>query len=365
MTATRSSWSATGSASRSTPATPPRAASSGGSSLRGRICTTTTASSSSPTSAGQPGRPRTAAGPWATSWTPSPSMPPPFHGCCCPLRQPPALTATGSWPPPTSNGSPPPAAWLPPPWTATRQRRVPWPRSHTPPTTTSGSTPMADATPVPGRAGPRRQPTTHDDHDEVVDRHVADCGGEAAAVPGDRGEVGDGGAEQAAEQAEGAGGGAGERAARPAVGPGGGERAEVTGGLAADQADGHRQHAEREKDAGRGGPVAKFQERRRLGLGLDGRAGGNRDLAGGVDLRRGQGSGCLHEPAGRDRLQAELVRRVSRDEQVGAGGIGGQPAERLDLWIADAVAGMAAEASGPEAAGGDELQAGDGRKSGA
>src|SRR6266545_319713 len=50
MTATRSSWSATGSASRSTPATPPRAASSGGSSLRGRICTTTTASSSSPTS---------------------------------------------------------------------------------------------------------------------------------------------------------------------------------------------------------------------------------------------------------------------------------------------------------------------------
>src|SRR6266545_173743 len=68
MTATRSSWSATGSASRSTPATPPRAASSGGSSLRGRICTTTTASSSSPTSAGQPGRPRTAAGPWATTY---------------------------------------------------------------------------------------------------------------------------------------------------------------------------------------------------------------------------------------------------------------------------------------------------------
>jgi Protein of unknown function (DUF3455) len=49
-----------------------------GSSRPGRTCTTTTASSSSPTSAGQPGRPSTAAGSWASSWTLSPSMPPPW-----------------------------------------------------------------------------------------------------------------------------------------------------------------------------------------------------------------------------------------------------------------------------------------------
>jgi len=81
-------------------------ASSGGSSRPGRICTTTTASSSSPTSAGRPGRPRTAAASWAGSRPTSPSTPPPSPGCGCPLlRRPPGPTATGSWTPPTSNGS--------------------------------------------------------------------------------------------------------------------------------------------------------------------------------------------------------------------------------------------------------------------
>ena len=132
----------------------------GVSSRPGRICTTTRASSSSPTSAGQRGGPWTAAGSWVGSTPrPSPSIPQPFHGCGWPLlRRPLALTATGSCPRPTSNGSQPPVASLLPPPNATRQRQVPWPRSHTRPTTTSGREPVRDATPVPGRGGRTRQP---------------------------------------------------------------------------------------------------------------------------------------------------------------------------------------------------------------
>ena len=50
------------------------------------------------------------------------------------------------------------------------------------------------------RAAQQGQCQAGQDDGQVADRHVADGGGEAAAVPGDRGEVGDGGADQGAEQ---------------------------------------------------------------------------------------------------------------------------------------------------------------------
>ena len=76
-----------------------------------------------------------------------------------------------------------------------------------------------------------------------------------------------------------------------------GERAQVADGLAADQADGHREHAEGKQQAADGGAVADLAEVELPGLGLDGGAEADRGLAGRVDLHRGEGGGGLDQPA--------------------------------------------------------------------
>ncbi len=82
-----------------------------------------------------------------------------------------------------------------------------------------------------GRLATRKQPATcrgcerqaDDDGEQVRDRHVGDRRAQLTSVPGDHGEVGDGGAEQAPEQTECTGGGTGEGTAGSATGPRGGE----------------------------------------------------------------------------------------------------------------------------------------------
>ena len=74
-------------------------------------------------------------------------------------------------------------------------------------------------------------------------------GAQVAAVPGEEGGVGAGGAEEGAEEGQSAGGGARDGAAGGAAGAGGGEGPQIVGGLAADEADGHAQDAEGQEDA--------------------------------------------------------------------------------------------------------------------
>src|SRR6266536_1511357 len=81
---------------------------------------------------------------------------------------------------------------------------------------TSGEHPAADAG-SEGEAG--------EDGDQVGDGRRLERGAEAAVCPCGDGEVGDGGAEQRAEEAERAGGGACEGAAGGAAGAGGREGA--------------------------------------------------------------------------------------------------------------------------------------------
>src|ERR1039458_9452036 len=71
---------------------------------------------------------------------------------------------------------------------------------------------------------------------------------ELAPEEGEGCEVGDCRAEHGAEETESPGGGAGDRATGPAASSGGSEGPEVTCGLAADEADGHHQHAESKED---------------------------------------------------------------------------------------------------------------------
>ena len=115
--------------------------------------------------------------------------------------------------------------------------------------------------------------------DEVEVRHPGERM-QIAAVPGDEREVRAAGAEQGSEECEGARGGAGDRAPGGAGRSGRGERAEVVRRLAADEADRHREHAERDEEADRGGSVAQSRVRRRLLPGLDGEPGRGRGAAG-------------------------------------------------------------------------------------
>ena len=91
----------------------------------------------------------------------------------------------------------------------------------------SGGQPAAE-----GRG--ERQPG--EDGDQVGHRYVRNGRAQVAAVVADGGEIGGGGAEYRAEQAEAAGGDAGKATADAAVGAGGTEGTQVARGLAADQA---------------------------------------------------------------------------------------------------------------------------------
>src|SRR5437899_3130705 len=64
--------------------------------------------------------------------------------------------------------------------------------------------------------------------------------------------------------------------------------------------------------------------------------GGQGHLAGGVDLRGGEGLGGLDEPALRNQLLPECVDRVFGDDRAGSGGAGGQAGEGLDLRVGGA-----------------------------
>src|ERR1039457_5467147 len=83
-------------------------------------------------------------------------------------------------------------------------------------------------------------------------------------------EVGGCRTEHGAEETESPGGGAGDRATGPAASSGRRKGPEVTGGLAADEPDGHHQYAESKEDARGGRPVAKHIERGIVVLRFDG-----------------------------------------------------------------------------------------------
>ena len=87
----------------------------------------------------------------------------------------------------------------------------------------SGEQPAADG---------RGQGESGQDGDQFGDGHGAERAAEAVVCPRDEPEVGHGGAEQRAEESEGAGGGAGQRAAGGAAGAGGCEDAQVACGFA-------------------------------------------------------------------------------------------------------------------------------------
>src|SRR6185436_13101903 len=85
---------------------------------------------------------------------------------------------------------------------------------------------------------------------EVEDRHVAEIA-EVVVVHRRENGVGAGDAEQRAEEGERAGGGRRESSANGGGGSGRGQRPEVTGALASNQPDRHREDGEREEAAGR------------------------------------------------------------------------------------------------------------------
>ena len=156
--------------------------------------------------------------------------------------------------------------------------------------------------------------TPTDREGEVEDRHVAEIA-EVVVVGRREDEVGAGDAEERAEERERAGGGGGQRAADPGGGPGRGQGAKVTGALAADQSDRHREDAERQERArgrrDRHGPGAG----RRFSSHLDREAGVRCERAGVGDLVARQWPAGLDEPAGRDLLPAAAAKSVGGDER--------------------------------------------------
>ena len=142
-----------------------------------------------------------------------------------------------------------------------------------------------------------------------------------ASVPGDQREVRAAGPEQSSEECERARGRAGDRAPGGAGRSGCRERAELVGRLAADEADGHGEHAERDEEADRGGSVAKSRVRRLLLSSFDGDPGRGGSALGRVDLGCGERRPGLDEPTGRHRLQSELLQRVRGEQRVGRRGV--------------------------------------------
>ena len=164
-----------------------------------------------------------------------------------------------------------------------------------------------------GRGG--RERDAHDHQDEGEHRDPTEIA-EVVEVGRREREVGAGDAEERAEEGERAGGGGRQRAADPARRPGRGQGAKITGALAADQPDGHREDRQREEgtrsdcDGDRRGGIA-FSPR------LDRQAGIGREVAGFGDLLARQRPAGLDEPAGRGLFPAAAAKTGERDERVG------------------------------------------------
>src|SRR5829696_10493292 len=177
-----------------------------------------------------------------------------------------------------------------------------------------------------GRDG--RPWNAHDYESEIEHRDPAEIA-EVVEVGRDDNDVGAGDAEQRAEEGESAGGGGRQRAADPARGSGRGQGAEVAGGLAADQPDGHGEDAERQQGPGGRRDRAELRLGGGLALYLDRQAGIGRELAGGGDLFARQGPARLDEPAGRDLSPAAAAKSVERDERGRRGALSLRRAEDL------------------------------------
>src|SRR6266542_1906780 len=108
---------------------------------------------------------------------------------------------------------------------------------------TGGSPPASSHPATLAMSGSPARMTNEVDGGDATER------AEVAAVPGEQGGVRAGGSEDRSKQGERTGGGAREGAACGAARPGGGQGAQIVRRLAADQPDGHPQHAECQKDA--------------------------------------------------------------------------------------------------------------------
>ena len=154
----------------------------------------------------------------------------------------------------------------------------------------------------------------HDHEDEVEHRDPTEIA-EVVEVGRRDNDIGAGDAEERAQEGEPAGGGGGQRSADPARGSGRGQGAEVAGGLAADQPDGHGEDRERQEGACGGRDCAELRLGGGLALYLDRQAGVGRELAGIGDLLARQRPIRLDEPAGRDLSPAAAAKTVERDER--------------------------------------------------
>ena len=163
-----------------------------------------------------------------------------------------------------------------------------------------------------GRGG--RQGDAHDHEDEIEHRDPTEIA-KVVEVGRHDNEIGAGHAEERAEEGEPAGGDGGQRAADPARGSGRAQGAEIAGGLAADQPDGHGQDREREEGARGGRDGAELRLGGGLAPCLDRQAGGGRELAGIGDLLARQRPARLDEPAGRDLSPAAAAKTVECDER--------------------------------------------------
>src|SRR5580704_18670625 len=208
-----------------------------------------------------------------------------------------------------------------------------------------------------GRFAPGQQPA-HDGRDQRhADQDPQQAGhGDAGqlrelvqlvgAEEADRREITAGRSDDRPGQRERGRGHRGERAPGRAAGPGGSQRAQVTGGLAADQADAHREDAEREHQREDRGRVGDLRERRDAVDGLDAQPGRGRGLPGVRDLGGGQPARRLDQPAGRGRGELELPHGVLGDHRVRRRGARRERADLLDRRVGQAAARQAGTALG-------------------
>jgi hypothetical protein len=127
------------------------------------------------------------------------------------------------------------------------------------------------------------------------------------------GDVRSGYPEERAEEGQRTGGGGRQRAADPGGRSRRGQGAEVTGALAADQADGHREDRERQEGTGASRDCHDLRRRVLRPADLDREAGVCRGIARVRDLVALQGPARLDEPA-RNLPPAVPAQTVERDE---------------------------------------------------